>query len=1205
MGVLRVGSLNVNGFRDRVKQSLFAELLSLKQLHVCFLQETHSTDDMAADYGLWWKGDCFLSHGTNLSLGVAVLLAPSLKAAILSKSEVVPGRLLVVRASVFEHTFTFINVYAPNRGPDRVDFFSKLDQILQSVSSGDTVVMGGDWNCTLDFVHDRNGEEPHPQSAAALSSIVSGFNLIDVWREKHPQVKQYTWVKVSEGRVSAARLDRFYVSCSVRHRTGQSAISPTGFSDHHLCTVDFLFVTHARKGCVWYFNRKLLQDKAFCESFKVFWHEWVSRKGEFETLIQWWEVGKSQIRTFCQDFTSYSTATLRTAIRALELDIARIYDLLINQSASGLQTDLASKQKELAAILHEKAKGAFVRSRYLSMNDMDAPTAFFFDLERSTAGHQALASLRKVDGSVTMDPVELRRLAVDFYSALFASEALDPSCCEALSSGLPQLDQGRSQALDAALSFEEVTEAVFQLNSGRAPGIDGLPVDFFKAFWGVIGEDLFSVLQASLHGQILPTSCKRAVLSLLPKKGDLCLLKNWRPVSLLCADYKILSRCLANRLKGALDTLIHIDQSYCVPKRSIYDNLFLIRDMMDFAGLSGTEFGLLSLDQEKAFDRVDHEYLFGTMRHLGFGGVFLSWVRLLYTDASCLIKVGGGLSLPVPVRRGIRQGCPLSGQLYAIAVEPLLCLLRTRLVGLQFAGSSVRLSAYADDVTVVIRNSEDVDALKASLSIYERASSARLNWGKTKAVWCGPRAGGRPLPPLPGAIEWDRKGFKVLGVWLGTEDVKIKNWEGLVEKVRARLSRWSWLLPQLSYRGRVLIANNLIASALWHKFTVLNPPGGLIKDIQKALVDFFWSGQHWLRAAVLYLPVQEGGQGLIDIRSRVAVLRLQAAQRFLYHGHHPWIDVACALLRSAGRMGLDRHLFYLSLDSVDLGGLTPFYSAVLQAWQLLSFSRKEPTPAYWVFEEPLFFNPVLPTISQVSGTLRVSLLEAGVSKVCHLRRGFDWVTAEQLANLAGLRSVRLASQVLDHVRSGLSASALDFLEATPVEDHHSGLAASPELVVTVERDGWEEGRGKLLSLEIPILGSFSGLSKRALYCVCTKTLNFQALKDLHDTKWAEVLGSGSSPKGSWRSLYKRPIEKRMGDLQWRLVHGILATNRHVARLDPLVGEGCPFCGVTETVFHLFLQCPRLCLLLRAVQNWGIMFLGSFEPSLFIYGPNSP
>ena len=137
-----------------------------------------------------------------------------------------------------------------------------------------------------------------------------------------------------------------------------------------------------------------------------------------------------------------------------------------------------------------------------------------------------------------------------------------------------------------------------------------------------------------------------------------------------------------------------------------------------------------------------------------------------------------------------------------------------------------------------------------------------------------------------------------------------------MEKVRARLLKWSWLLPQLSYRGRVLVANNLIASTLWHKFTVLNPPGGLINAIQRALVDFFWSGQHWLRAAALYLPVQEGGQGLMDIRSRVAVLRLQAVQRLLYHQRHAWMDLACALLRVAGHMGLDRHLFSLSLGTV-------------------------------------------------------------------------------------------------------------------------------------------------------------------------------------------------------------------------------------------------------------------------------------------------
>lgn len=110
------------------------------------------------------------------------------------------------------------------------------------------------------------------------------------------------------------------------------------------------------------------------------------------------------------------------------------------------------------------------------------------------------------------------------------------------------------------------------------------------------------------------------------KKGDLSLLKNWRPVALLCAEYKIVSKCLSNRLKEYLGLLVHKDQSYCVPDRSIVDNLFLIRDVLDICKLSDVNVGLLSLDQEKAFDRVDHQYLFKTMKAFGFGDVFLSWM---------------------------------------------------------------------------------------------------------------------------------------------------------------------------------------------------------------------------------------------------------------------------------------------------------------------------------------------------------------------------------------------------------------------------------------------------------------------------------------------------------------------------------------------------------------------------------------------------
>lgn len=222
----------------------------------------------------------------------------------------------------------------------------------------------------------------------------------------------------------------------------------------------------------------------------------------------------------------------------------------------------------------------------------------------------------------------------------------------------------------------------------------------------------------------------------------------------------------------------------------------------------------LSLDQEKAFDHVDHEYLFATMKAFGFKYVFIAWVKLLYSGAVCLIKVRGGLSVPVPVGRGIRQGCPLSGQLYSLAVEPLLCLLRKRLSGLQIEKCLIKVSAYADDITAVIRHEQDVVSLETALQVYGSASSAKLNWDKTEALWCGSVRRENHLPLLPGGIKWSRTGLKFLGVWLGNDEAKARNWEGVVEKVRARLSKWSWMLPQLSYRGRVLVANNLIASVM-------------------------------------------------------------------------------------------------------------------------------------------------------------------------------------------------------------------------------------------------------------------------------------------------------------------------------------------------------------------------------------------------------
>lgn len=184
--------------------------------------------------------------------------------------------------------------------------------------------------------------------------------------------------------------------------------------------------------------------------------------------------------------------------------------------------------------------------------------------------------LKKSDGSVTTNPKEMRTMAIDFYTEVFADGPCDIGCMDELFKDLPKLTDKQRNQLDFQIDIDELTKAVKQLSIGCVPGIDGLPADFYKQFWDLLKDDLLEVFKSSYRKKELPTSCRRAVLSLLPKKGDLGLLKNWRPVSILCTDYKILAKCLSNRLKLYLEQIVNGYQTYCIPDRTIMDNIFLV-----------------------------------------------------------------------------------------------------------------------------------------------------------------------------------------------------------------------------------------------------------------------------------------------------------------------------------------------------------------------------------------------------------------------------------------------------------------------------------------------------------------------------------------------------------------------------------------------------------------------------------------------------
>lgn len=1206
-------SFNVNGCRQSFKRAQVLSFLEQKRVGVAFLQETHSDPGDEAEWQRQWRGQCVLSHGSNTSAGIALLFEPSLAADILLIEEIEKGRLLKVKARINDVVFTFINVYAPNIGSRRVLFFKRLKQTILNIDTEDILIVGGDFNCTVDFNNDRNAAEPHPPSSRELAAVLLSGGLLDIWRNLHLNTKQYTWShNLSQGTVRA-RLDRFYTPQHSLNTFITAQIIPTSLSDHHCLLVTYIFAKENHSSSHWHFNLKLLQDTVFTQYLKDMWGNWRSQKQQCSSLQQWWDLGKVQIRLFCQHYTLDATRSRNAAMTELEREIVELESRADSHPSETAQDTLRQRRSTLSSLLEERVRGAQVRSRFIELRDMDAPSKFFFGLEKKKANSKRLLCVRLPCGRELFSKEDISVAAVNFYQDLYNKEPCNSADLEMLLQDLPRLSKEEQQDMEGNITLQELSTAATQLTSGKAPGIDGLPIDFFKHFWNELGPDLLLVLQESLRSGELPLSCRRAVIALLPKKGDLCLLKNWRPVSLLCADLKIFSKCLTNRLRNCMANIIHPDQTYCVLGRSIFDNVFLIRDFFLATGMGDFNVGLVSLDQEKAFDRVDHFYLFKTLEAFGFGPQFIKFIRLLYNNIFSVLKINHGLSQPFPVCRGIRQGCPLSGMLYSLSIEPLLALLRSRLTGWKLPCSappvSVKVSAYADDVTVFVSSNEDILELQQSFEMFQRASSAKINWDKTDTFLSGSWQGSGP-PVLPQTLKWSRSGMKVLGVFLGTAAYMEQNWEGLIDKVRGRLERWRGLLEQMSFRGRVLVVNNLTASMLWHRLVCVDFPRDIIDSLQKLLLEFFWGGKHWLKPAVVYLPRDEGGQGLISIAGRVAAFRLQAIQRFLYAGEGAhWKRLACFFLNKVEGLGYSTHLFLISHHALDSSNLPSFYCSILKVWKAVKVEREEESSTVQsLLEEPLLFNTLLGAQCLQSLALQESFVRAGITRLGHLMApGLScWLSAAELAGRLGWRCERQAEKVLREVRGCLSPGQKQTLRDDAAQEGGQGQdAVFPELLVSptgvVEEQGEDEERGQILKLQKMKHLNFRVLKSQDLYRLCIKSAHCRELRGRVDSRWRAHLSLGEEGTPEWRVLYKPPLDKRAGDLQWRLIHGILATGRLLHKIDPSISSECVFCSQEETVFHAYSDCERLVplfqLLSNLLQSLGVLF----TRLMFIFG----
>ncbi len=246
------------------------------------------------------------------------------------------------------------------------------------------------------------------------------------------------------------------------------------------------------------------------------------------------------------------------------------------------------------------------------------------------------------------------------------------------------------------------------------------------------------------HGIMLETDFNVGWICPIYKlKKDVRSIENYRPITVLNVDYKIMTKTLANCLARIAPDLIHPDQAGFVPGRRIFDHIKLFKLsklVIDYAETEDINGVIVALDQEKAYDKINHAYLWRVLERYNLPQNFIDTVKRLYANARSCVLVNGVQSSFFQIVQGACQGDPLSCLLFDLAIEPLAASLRVSdLTGMEIPGRAERLiaSLFADDTTTYLSEHDDYRELERILVRWCEGARAKFNTEKTEYIPLG------------------------------------------------------------------------------------------------------------------------------------------------------------------------------------------------------------------------------------------------------------------------------------------------------------------------------------------------------------------------------------------------------------------------------------------------------------------------------------
>jgi len=1165
-------SMNVRGLGQDVKRRKMFTWLQKQNIPIILMQETHSVLETENKWRAEWGGDVFFSHGANNARGTAIFLKPEAKNIEVHKTITdKEGRYIILDLSINDIRLTLGNVYGPNIDDPNVyrEFLRKIDDFPQ-----DNRIIGGDYNLVLNLEKDKEGGvyRTHKKAQEVVMNYMENTDMIDIWRKSHGNKKQFTYSTDYPTKISC-RLDFFLTSSGLTQQTHRTSITHGYLTDHNSVRMILNTKIELKGPGFWKLNTSLLQDKDYVDLIKQVIQETVEDNQAANPQLLW-DVIKLQCRGKTIQYSSRKKKNQRNIILLLEKKIQDLEAKELDEPNVQRIEQIRKLKQDLDIEVENTSKGSFIRSRARWNEQGEKSNQYFLNLEKRNYNKKSIQKLNSDNGISIQGKTNILEEIERFYTKLYKSKRTNlhlPDSDKYFQNEAPKLTEDQKELGEELITENELLAALKHTKNNKTPGSDGFPCEFYKVFWQDIKNYLVKSINHGFTSGSLSITQKHGVITLLPKPGrDTIRLKNWRPITLLNQDYKLIAKVLSFRLKNILPTIINADQTGFVKNRYIGENITRIFNIMDYVEEEDISAIIMSIDYEKAFDSLEWDFIAKTLTFFNFGENLKKWVKMLYTDISSCVVNNGWTTKAFKPSRGVRQGCPMSPYLYILCAEIFAVAVRANadIKGIKIGTETHKIIQFADDTALTLKYEEHtLEETYILLREFALVSGLAINLDKTIIMRIGRiKNSGEILLPQNN-VQWTSDSIKLLGIVIPNDRTRIVDLNYIPKLKKIENTIKVWKQRNLTIYGRVQLIKTYLVSQIIYLLSILPaPPLVFIKQLETLLFKFLWNDKtERIKRSTLHLAQPKGGIAMPHLPSFNYAIKLAWLKRYLDKDNSgTWKSLITNIMPIS-----EDYIWNCSLSIKDIDSLTDliknnFWKEVVQAWSVYNFHdiniEDISNDVIKIVSQHIWFNSFIKVGNKV--IFYRDWYRLGVKTIEDLLVNGTFMTYEQFINRYHINTNYL-------IYYGL-LSAIPRQWKQKLNNNYNNNEHEDVPRTTMQ---------KLLVMKKVCKGTYSIF----LECSNSNQLQLQGI-----AKWETELHM--SVEGNieiiFNNIYNSTMSTRLRACQYQTLHKALVTNVDLMKWNLKDTEECTFCREhPETLKHLLIDCTITSILWKKIISW--------------------